>query len=137
MVELPLRRAGYRVPAWDELSGLAADTHARGAAFHLDGARLWETVLGYGRTLAEIGALADSVSVSFYKGLGGLAGAVLTGDAQTVAAARTWIARAGATLAQMAPYVASAREGLRSELPRMPEYYARASNLSALLRTTV
>lgn len=135
VVELPLRRAGYRVPAWDELNGLAVDAHARGAAFHLDGARLWETAPVYGRTLAEIAAPADSVYVSFYKGLGGLAGAALAGDAQTVAAARTWIARAGATLVRMAPYVASAREGLRSELPRMPEYYERASDLAALLRT--
>lgn len=135
VVELPLRRAGYRVPNWDELSGLAADARARAAAFHLDGARLWETAPGYGKTLAEIAALADTVYVSFYKGLGGLAGAVLAGDAQTVGAARTWIARAGATLFRMAPYVASAHEGLRSELPRMREYYARACELSALLRT--
>jgi threonine aldolase len=135
VVELPLRRAGYRVPSWDELNGLAADAYARGAAFHLDGARLWETAPGYGRTVAEIAALADSVYVSFYKGLGGLAGAVLAGDADTVAAARTWIARAGATVGLMAPYVASARQRLRSQLHRMPEYYARAIELAALLRT--
>jgi threonine aldolase len=135
VVELPLRRAGYRVPAWDELAGLGAQARAAGAAFHLDGARLWEAAPGYGRAPAEIAALADSVYVSFYKGLGGLAGGALAADAATVAAARTWIVRAGATPYRMYPYVVAAREGLRNELPRMPAYFARAVELATALDT--
>jgi threonine aldolase len=41
-------------------------------AGHLDGARLFESATGYGRPLAEIAALFDTVYVSFYKGLGAL-----------------------------------------------------------------
>jgi threonine aldolase len=133
VVELPLRRAGYRVPDWDELVAIAAQARAGGAAFHLDGARLWESAPGYGKPLAEIAALADTVYVSFYKGLGALAGAALAGDAATIAAARRWIARAGVTLARMYPYVLGAREGLRVELPRMPAYHAHAVALSRAL----
>jgi threonine aldolase len=134
VVELPLRRTGYRVPSWDDLVAIAAHARDAGAAFHIDGARLWETAPGYGRSLAEIAALADTVYVSFYKGLGGIAGAALAGDAQTIAAARVWIGRAGATLFRMYPYAIAAREGLRTELPRMPEYYARAVEIAAALR---
>ncbi len=134
VVELPLRRAGYRVPPWDELVAIAAQAREIDAAFHLDGARLWETAPGYGRSLAEIAALADTVYVSFYKGLGGIAGAALAGDAQTIAAARIWIGRAGATLFRMYPYAIAAREGLRTELPLMPQYHARAVELAAALR---
>jgi threonine aldolase len=134
VVELPLRRAGYRVPAWVELVAIADLTRTLGAAFHLDGARLWETAPGYGKTPAEIAALADTVYVSFYKGLRGLAGAALVGDAETVAAARTWIGRAGAIVYNMYPYALAAREGLRTELPRMPEYHARAVAIAAALR---
>lgn len=134
VVELPLRRAGYRVPPWDELVAIAAHAREIGAAFHLDGARLWETAPGYGRSLAEIAALADTVYVSFYKGLGGIAGAVLAGNAETISAARVWIGRAGATLFRMYPYAIAAREGLRAELPRMPQYHARAVELAAALR---
>jgi threonine aldolase len=134
VVELPLRRAGFRVPPWDELVAIAEHARGTGAAFHLDGARLWETAPGYGKTLAEIAALADTVYVSFYKGLGGLAGAALAGDAETIAGARTWIGRAGATLYRMFPYALAAREGLRTELPRMPEYHARAVAIAAALR---
>ena len=45
----------------------------------MDGARLWECTPYYGRTLAEIAGLFDTVYVSFYKGLGGLAGSALAG----------------------------------------------------------
>lgn len=134
VVELPLRRAGYRVPPWDDLVAQAEHARGAGAAFHLDGARLWESAPGYGRSLAEIAALADTVYVSFYKGLGGMAGAALAGDAETVAAARVWIGRAGATPFRMYPYAIAAREGLRTELPRMPEYFARAVEIAAALR---
>ena len=134
VVELPLRRAGFQVPAWDELVALADHARRAGAAFHLDGARLWEMAPGYGRSLAEIAALADTVYVSFYKGLGGLAGAALAGDADTIDAARTWIGRAGGVLYRAYPYAVAAREGLRTELPRMPEYYARAVEIAAALR---
>jgi len=134
VVELPLRRAGYRVPPWDELVAIAAASRRAGAAFHLDGARLWETAPGYGRTPAEIAALCDTVYVSFYKGLQGLAGAALAGDAETIAAARGWINRAGAILYRAYPYAVAAREGLRRELPRMAEYHARATIIAAALR---
>ncbi|HWT07186.1 MAG TPA: hypothetical protein VN224_15585, partial [Xanthomonadales bacterium] len=60
--------------------------------------------------------------------------AALAGDAATVAAARTWIGRAGATLFRMYPYAIAAREGLRTELPRMPRYHARAAEIAAALR---
>ncbi|HTJ25965.1 MAG TPA: beta-eliminating lyase-related protein [Candidatus Limnocylindria bacterium] len=135
VVELPLRRAGYRVPDWDELTAIAAQARAAGAALHLDGARLWETAPGYGRSAAEIAAIADTVYVSFYKGLGALAGAALASDAVTIAAARRWIARAGVTLARMYPYVLGAREGLRVELPRMSAYHAHAVALARALST--
>ncbi|MEA2787380.1 MAG: hypothetical protein QOF71_3484 [Candidatus Eremiobacteraeota bacterium] len=134
VVEIPLRRTGYRVPPWDDLVAIAAHARDAGAAFHIDGARLWETAPGYGKSLAEIAALADTVYVSFYKGLGGMAGAALAGDAATIAAARVWIGRAGATLFRMYPYAVAAREGLRAELPRMPRYHARAVELAAALR---
>ncbi len=133
VVELPLRRAGYRVPPWAELVALGERTRAGGAAFHLDGARLWEAAPGYGRSPAEVAALCDTVYVSFYKGLGGLAGGALAGDAATVAAARLWIERAGARPYRMYPYAVAARAGLRDELPRMPAYHAHAVELAAAL----
>lgn len=47
-----------------------------GVAKHVDGARLWEAQPYYGRPHAEIAALFDTVYVSLYKGLEGMAGLV-------------------------------------------------------------
>ncbi|MCU0266417.1 MAG: beta-eliminating lyase-related protein [Actinomycetia bacterium] len=130
-IELPLRDAGYLLPTWEELLVLSERARSRGVPLHLDGARLWESQPCYGRPLAEIASLADSVYVSFYKGLGGLAGAALAGPADLVAQARRWRLRHGGTLFTLLPYAVAARHGLATRLPRMPAYFARARELAA------
>ena len=130
-LELPLRDAGYLLPTWDELVAFSDAVHARGVPLHLDGARLWESAVHLGHSYAEIAALADSVYVSFYKGLGGMAGAALAGPTDLVAEARRWQRRHGGNLFVLLPYAVGARDGLRRRLPRMPEYVARAQDLAA------
>lgn len=132
LVELPLRDAGCLLPEWDDLVALAEATRARGAAFHLDGARVWEAQASYGRSLAEIAALADSLYVSFYKGLGGLAGAALLGPEDLVAEARLWRHRMGGTLFHLTAEATTALAGLRRP-PRFGEQLAWARSLAALL----
>ena len=61
-----------------------------GTPLHMDGARLLEIAPWYGRDPAEIAALFDSVYLSFYKGLGGLSGAMLLGTAPFVKQAVPW-----------------------------------------------
>lgn len=134
-LELPLRDAGYLLPTWDELVAFSARARERGVPLHLDGARLWESGPYYGRPYAEIAGLADSVYVSFYKGLGGMAGAALAGPADVVAEARRWQVRHGGRLFTLLPYAVAAREGLRHHLPLMPAYVDRARELAAGLGT--
>jgi threonine aldolase len=130
-VELPLRDAGYLLPTWEDLVAFTNRARERGVPVHLDGARLWESQPFYDRPHAEIAALFDSVYVSFYKGLGGIAGAALAGSQDLVAQARRWQARHGGTLFSMLPYAVGARDGLRRRLPRMAGYAARARDLAA------
>lgn len=130
LLELPLRDAGCVLPEWEDLVALTARAGELGAAVHLDGARLWESQPFYDRPLAEIAALADSLYVSFYKGLGGLAGACLAGDAAFVDEARRWRKRMGGTLFHLTPHAVLALAGLREHLPRMGEYVACARTLA-------
>lgn len=134
LVELPLRDGGYLAPTWDELRGVAEACRARGVPLHLDGARLWECQPYYGRPHAEIAALADTVYVSFYKGLGGLAGACLAGPVEVIDEARTWRRRMGGTVFTMFPFALAALRGLDELLPRMGEFHARAHELAVALR---
>jgi threonine aldolase len=135
LVELPQREIGGRLPDWDDLVVQVEWAQERGAAVHLDGARLWECSPFYRRTPAEIAALFDTVYVSFYKGLGGLGGCCVAGQQDIVAEVREWRKRHGGTLFMLWPYAASALTGLRRRLPRMPEYYAHAQAIAAAVRT--
>jgi threonine aldolase len=105
----------------------------RGAAAHLDGARLWESAAGYGRPLAEIAALFDTVYVSFYKGIGALPGCCVAGPADMLAEVREWRERMGGTLFGMWPNAASALTSLRRRLPLMPRYLSHARAIAAAL----
>ena len=132
-VELPLRRAGYKLPSWAELVAISDWCREHAIPLHLDGARLWESQPFYDKPLAEIAALGDSVYVSLYKGLGGLAGCVLAGPERFIREARVWQLRHGGFLPTSFPEVISALEGLKHHLPRMPGYVARARSIAAAL----
>lgn len=134
LFELPQREIGGRLPPWHELEAQVAFVRAQGAAVHLDGARLWECTPYYQRSPAAIAALFDTVYVSFYKGLGGLAGCCLAGEEEVMAEARIWRRRHGGTLFSMWPNAASGLAGLRRRLPLMPHYVQRARAIAERLR---
>lgn len=133
VVELPLRRSGYLLPALSTLETISAWCRENGVALHFDGARLWESAAGYGVEPAALAALADTVYVSFYKGLGGIGGAILAGAEDHVAALAPWKTRFAGNLYTSFPQAISALDGLDRHLPRMPAYVARARSLAAVL----
>jgi threonine aldolase len=133
VVELPLRDAGYLLPTWDELVALTSTARERGIPVHFDGARLWEAQPYFGRDLAEVAALADTVYVSFYKGLGGPAGAAVAGSQDAIDQIRQWRHRHGGTLFSSLPYAVAARAGLRSRLGRFGELAHAARERAAVL----
>lgn len=139
LVELPLREAGCLLPTWAELQELSAACRARKTALHFDGARIWESQPWFGQPLPEIAALADSLYVSFYKGLGGLAGAALLGPQDFIAEARLWRRRLGGTIYKTTAEAVSALLGLRDLLPRIPDAvnWARAFAAELPARITV
>lgn len=133
LIELPQRELGGQLPSWEALSEIIQWTRERGIPTHLDGARLWECQPFYQREYAEIAQLFDTVYVSFYKILGAIAGSVLAGPADVIAASRTWQHRHGGNLFHLYPYVLSAQKGLRERLGRMNLYHAKAREIAALL----
>ncbi|MEP6667454.1 MAG: beta-eliminating lyase-related protein [Nocardioidaceae bacterium] len=133
LLELPLRDAGYLLPTWDELTAFATACRDREVPLHLDGARLWESQPYLDHSLEEIADLADSVYVSFYKGLRGLSGAAVVGPEDIVAEARRWRQRHGGTLFRMSPYALGGLRGLRESLPLMGAFHEHAVALAAVL----
>ncbi len=133
LIELPQREIGGQLPTWDDLTAMTDWARAQGLRLHLDGARLWQCHAFYQRDYAEMAGLFDSVYVSFYKDLGGIAGAVLAGPADFIAQARVWQRRHGGNLVQMYPYVLAAKLGVQQHLGRMDAYVAKAQSAAAAI----
>ncbi|CAK0827849.1 unnamed protein product [Prorocentrum cordatum] len=105
---------GGRTMPWADLEALSMRARDVGARLHMDGARLWEAQPYYGRSLADICRLFDSVYVSFYKGLGGTCGAMLCGESSLVGIARAWLVRLGGSMFTLAPHWLDAQMQLRA-----------------------
>jgi threonine aldolase len=134
LLELPQREIGGQLPEWDELVAQIGWALDHGVATHLDGARIWEAAPYYQRSHDEIAALFDTVYVSLYKGLGGLAGCVLAGAEEIIAHARVWRRRHGGTLKTLFPLAAAAQPGLDVLVPLMPRFLEHARELASALR---
>jgi threonine aldolase len=134
LLELPQREIGGQLPSWEELVAQTDWARQHGIPLHLDGARLWECKPFYGRAYAEIAALFDTVYVSFYKTLGGIAGAILAGPADVIAEARVWQHRHGGTVVHLFPYVLAAQQGLQARLGRIEAYCRKAAEVADALR---
>jgi threonine aldolase len=135
LLELPQRDLGGQLPPWDDLVATCAAARERGAALHLDGARLWQCTSFYGRPLHELADLFDTVYVSFYKDLGAPAGCALAGPAELIDEARIWQVRHGGRLFSAYPFLLAAERGLDEILPRVDAYAERARELAKALAT--
>lgn len=130
LLELPMREIGGQLPSWEELDAQSQWARQQGITLHMDGARLWQCPPHYGRSLTEITALFNSVYVSFYKDIGGIAGSVLAGSVDFIDQAKMLIRRAGGNLYSLFPYVLAARAGMQRNLATLPDAVADAAWLA-------
>lgn len=137
LLELPQREIGGQLPAFDELEATAAYCRSKGIKLHLDGARLYEILPYYGKTAAEVCSLFDSVYVSFYKGLGGIAGAILAGDKAFASQSKIWKRRHGGDLISLYPYILNADQAFDERLPKMEQYYKDAVELAGMYNSGI
>lgn len=134
IVELPTRENGGCLPCFEELEELCALGRGRGIKMHLDGARVWEAQAALDVPFVALGALFDSIYVSFYKGIGALSGAMLLGPQTFIDQARLWQRRQGGNLFTLWPNVVSAASRFDEQLERFPAYRQRARSLGEALR---
>lgn len=134
IIELPAREIGGQLPDWAELENIKEIAKSKNIFLHIDGARLWETKVFYGKEYKEICAGFDSVYVSFYKGIGALTGAMLLGKAEFIDEARIWLRRFGGNLYQIHPFVASAARRFDDALLQLSKYFERTREVYEVLK---
>jgi len=133
LIELPQREIGGFLPEWDELVAICEYCRQRGIALHLDGARLWEAAPYYEKSEDEICSLFDTVYVSFYKGIGGIAGAMLLCSESFRNQALVWKRRHGGDLISLYPYILNAWDCFEHRHGNMKRYWESAQMVAGLM----
>ncbi|QJR38166.1 threonine aldolase family protein [Gemmatimonas groenlandica] len=125
--------AGGVVTTRDDLHALTTVARRFNLAVHLDGARLWNAAAATGTSLAAFAACADTVMVSFSKGLGAPVGACLAGPADVITRAHRARKRFGGGMRQSGILAAGALYGLEHHLDRLAEDHEAAKYLAHLV----
>lgn len=123
--------AGGVVTPVHELSAMADVARAHGLPVHMDGARLWNAAVSTGTPIDHFADCADTVMVSFSKGLGAPVGAVLAGSSDALADAWVVRKRMGGGMRQAGILAAGALHGLENHWARLADDHARARALAA------
>jgi threonine aldolase len=124
------RSSGGRIWPLDEFRATVEAAHERGAALHLDGARLFNAAVGAGLPLSEWARHADSVTICFSKGLGCPLGATLAGSQSLIE--RAWESKYlfGGAMRQAGVIAAAALYALDHNVERLADDHARARRLA-------
>jgi threonine aldolase len=100
---------------------------------HMDGARLWNAAAALRCPVAELAAHADTVMVSFSKGLGAPVGAALAGPRSLVEEAWSVRKRFGGGMRQSGILAAGALHGIEHHMDRLTDDHANARRFAELV----
>ena len=125
--------AGGMITPLTELQALAAAGRSAGMNVHMDGARLWNAHIASGTALHDFAATADTVMVSFSKGLGAPVGAALAGSEALMSNAWEARKRFGGGMRQSGIIAAAALHGLTHHLARLSDDHINAAEFARLV----
>ena len=123
--------AGGKVTPLAEMRALREVAREHGLPVHLDGARLWNAAIASGTPIDAFAACADTVMVSFSKGLGAPVGAALAGSAAALADGWAVRKRLGGGMRQSGILAAAALYGIEHHWPRLAEDHGRARDFAS------
>jgi len=129
-VEQTHNRGGGAVYPVSTLEAIRGVARGAGAAFHCDGARIWNAHVATGVPLAPYGALFDTVSVCFSTGLGAPVGSALLCPADAIPTARATRRQLGGGWRQAGMLAAGALYALEHHVERLADDHARARRLA-------
>ncbi|MFC4274920.1 low-specificity L-threonine aldolase [Achromobacter aloeverae] len=114
----------------DYIVEAAAFARKHDLGVHLDGARVCNAAVASGKTIAELCAPFDTVSICFSKGLGAPVGSVLVGSRALIEGARRWRKVLGGGMRQSGVLAAAALYALENNVDRLAQDHANAARLA-------
>jgi threonine aldolase len=132
-LENTANRAGGSVYSFQNMKEISDLCRAKKLNAHLDGARIFNALTVTGDKPKDVGALFDSVSVCFSKGLGAPVGSALMGSKEFVAKARRVRKRFGGGMRQAGYLAAACTYALDNNIARLKDDHQRASVIGKTL----
>lgn len=130
-LETPQNRCGGVALPLDYLPEVADLAHARGAALHLDGARVFNAAVALGVPVDRVAQPADSVQFCLSKGLSAPIGSMVAGGAGFVGRVRRLRKMLGGGMRQAGVVAAAGIVALEEMVDRLAEDHAHARRLAA------
>ncbi|MGH2737064.1 MAG: threonine aldolase family protein [Actinomycetota bacterium] len=122
--------AGGRVFPIEEARAVSKMARERGAAVHLDGARIFNAQVAAEVPAREWADCADTVTFCFSKGLGAPVGSMVCASTEVIAEAHRLRKRLGGGMRQVGVLAAAARVAIDQGVERLAEDHAHARRLA-------
>jgi threonine aldolase len=135
-VENTHNRAGGIVIDQDEVTRIGTAARERQITSFLDGARLWNAAVASGKSVAELAAPFDVVSVALSKGLGAPAGTMLAGPRDVIRDCVRHRRMLGGAMRQIGILGAAGLYALDHHIDRLADDHANAQLIASRLRSS-
>ena len=129
-VENTANVGGGSIYSQDTLDAICEVAHMNNCRAHLDGARMFNAVVGVDSDPARMVRDFDTISVCLSKGLGAPVGSVLVGDRSTIVEAHRWRKMFGGGMRQSGMLAAGGLYALDNNVSRLSEDHSRARMLA-------
>ncbi len=135
-IENTHNRAGGVVFPQDEVERICHAAAERGVATFLDGARLWNAAVASKRSVRELAAPFDLVSVALSKGLGAPAGSVLAGSRDVLQRCVRYRRMFGGAMRQIGILAAAGLYGIERNVERLVDDHDNTRHIAARMSTS-
>ena len=132
-IENTHNRAGGRIYPFDQIEAVSTFARERGLKVHMDGARLANASIETGIPFERYGALADTVTLCFSKGLGAPVGSVMMSDGKAIERARHWRKRLGGGMRQVGILAAACLYALDNNVERLAADHEKARRIGEII----
>jgi threonine aldolase len=129
-IENTHNRAGGVIFPQEEVVRICATAREHDIATFLDGARLWNSAVASGRSLAELAAPFDLVAVALSKGLGAPGGSLLAGSKAIIGPAVRQRRMLGGAMRQAGFFAAAGLYAIDHNIERLADDHANAKRLA-------
>ncbi len=117
----------------EQMQSVAQFAWERGAAVHVDGARIFNAAVALGRPVTDFSRWCDTITFCFSKSLGAPMGSVICGSAEVIERVKFWRRMLGGALRQAGHIAAAALVALDKMVDRLAEDHRHARQIAETL----